>query len=134
VFNALTATDTMWIRLKNIYVFAFHGAYEHEKKYGSRFEIDVEISADLTQASDTDQLESTIDYVEVYGLVQHISKTESFVIIEAWIHRLASEILKQFSLADEVIVRIRKPAAPVGGSLDAVELEHHLKRDIAGVV
>jgi len=120
----------MWIRLKNIHVFAFHGAYEHEKKYGSRFEIDVEVLADLSQAAEEDELQSTIDYVSVYKLVQEISSRESFRLIEAWIAQLAAEILKTFSLADEVIVRIRKPSAPVGGVVDAIELEHHVKRSL----
>ncbi len=112
----------MWIRLKNIQVYAYHGAHAHEQEHGGRFEIDVELRAALETATKSDDLHDTIDYVKVQQTVVHLSTSKRYRLIETLARAIASHLLAQF-LAEEVIVRVRKPGAAVGGVLDTVEIE-----------
>jgi dihydroneopterin aldolase len=118
----------MWIRLKNIQVYAYHGAHPHEWEHGARFEIDVELEADLDRAIKSDSLEHTIDYVTVQQVVVAICTTQRFHLIEALADTIATELLVQFP-ALEAIVRVRKPGASVGAVLDTVEIECRKRKD-----
>jgi dihydroneopterin aldolase len=112
----------MWIRLKNIQVYAYHGAHAHEREHGARFEIDVELEAALDNAVNSDALSDTIDYVKVQQMVVAISTMNKFHLLETLADTIANELLIHFT-AREVIVRVRKPNAPTGGVLDTVEVE-----------
>ncbi len=112
----------MWIRLKNIQIYAYHGAHAHEREHGARFEIDVELSAKLEDAAKSDELSDTIDYVKLQQAVLSISAAKRFHLLESLSDAIASELLHQFP-ADEVIVRIRKPGVSAGVVLDTVEVE-----------
>lgn len=112
----------MWIRLKNIQVYAYHGAYEHEREHGARFEIDVELRADLQRAAESDDLTQTIDYAHVHRTVIGIATATKRHLLESLCNAIATGVLVTFR-ADEVIVRVRKPGAAVGGVLGHVEVE-----------
>ncbi|MDP4199204.1 MAG: dihydroneopterin aldolase [Bacteroidota bacterium] len=118
----------MWIRLKNIQVYGYHGAHAHEREHGGRFEIDVELRADLEQAAKSDDLADTVDYVKLQRTVEELSSTKHRL-IESLADVIARRLLSDFP-AEEVIVRVRKPGAAIGGVLDSVEVEcHRLKKD-----
>ena len=118
----------MWIRLKNIPIYAFHGAYAHEQEFGTRFEVDVEIEADLSNAAKSDSLHDTIDYAKVHELILKASQSERYTLLEAWATNLAEKIESQFPLTEQCIIRIRKPGGSVKGLLDAIEVELQTKR------
>ncbi len=110
------------IRLHNMQFYGFHGVSEFEKHLGGKFEVDVEMSADLKQACKTDDLSESIDYEAVYHSVAGCIKNDNYYLIEALADSIAKALLKEFSM-DEVNIRVRKPHAPINGMLDTVEVE-----------
>ncbi len=121
-FGSTIVNFFMWIRLKNIQVYAYHGVHDYERERGARFEIDVELEAALDQAVISDDLSKTIDYVNVLRVVLDINEANCFHLIETLADKIGTEILEQFPV-HEVIVRVRKPGAALGGVLDTVEVE-----------
>ena len=118
----------MWIRLKNIQVYAYHGAYAHEREHGARFEIDVGLEAVLDNAVKTDELADTIDYVEVQKIVVAVSTGKHFNLLESLADAIAAQLLQKFP-AREAIVRVRKPGVSAGVVLDTVEVECRKHKD-----
>ncbi len=112
----------MWIRLKNIQVYAYHGAHAHEQEHGGRFEIDVEVRAELSVAAKSDDLNDTIDYVKLQQVIVHLSTAKRYRLLESLSNEIAMTVLDQFP-AEEVVVRVRKPGAAMGAVLDTVEVE-----------
>ncbi len=112
----------MWIRLKNIQIYAYHGAHAHEREHGARFEIDVELLADVDRAVTSDDLADTIDYVKLQEVVVAISTANRYHLLESLADAMATELLARFQ-AREVIVRVRKPGVSAGVVLDTVEVE-----------
>jgi dihydroneopterin aldolase len=110
------------ISLQNMVFYGFHGAYEYEREQGQRFYVDVEISADLSLAAANDDLTQTIDYTQVYNQIKEVMENHRFQILEAVGAHIAEVILKT-TIATEVTIRIRKPAVPIPGPLDYVEVE-----------
>jgi dihydroneopterin aldolase len=118
----------MWVRLKNIQVYAYHGVYEHEREHGARFEIDVEWKAALGAAVESDDIRDAIDYVKVQQAVISVSTAKNFHLIESLCDAIASQLFFSFPM-EEVIVRVRKPGASAGVVLDTVEVECRKKKN-----
>ncbi len=117
----------MWIRLKNIQIYAYHGVNEYERDHGTRFELDVELEAALDSAVMSDELADTIDYVSVQKEVSAIATSNHFHLVETLADRIAGALLAKFPVR-EVIVRVRKPGAALGVILDSVEIECRKKK------
>ncbi len=110
------------IRLKNMVFYGYHGVHESEKTLGGKFEVDLELFKDLSKAGQTDNLNDTLDYEKIYKTVNNCTKNNKFYLIEKLAERIAKSVLRKYK-TDKVIVRIRKPNAPVKGVLDTVEVE-----------
>lgn len=110
------------IRLIGMEFYAYHGVFESERELGQRFEVDVELYLDLGRGASSDDLELTLNYVEVYTLVKEIVEEREFDLIEALAGEIAAQILSGFDV-ETVVVRVRKPHVGLGGLLQAVEVE-----------
>jgi len=106
-----------------------HGILPQERELGQRFIVDVEIFLDLTKAGQSDDLSRTIDYAKVFRLVEEIVTGSPRRLLEAVAEDIAAAILERFSAA-EVVVGIKKPAAPLPGRFKyaAVEIKRARER------
>lgn len=110
------------IILSGMEFFGYHGALPAERELGQRFVIDVEIACDLEAAGRSDDLSKSVDYSEVFELVARIATGEPCRLIESVAERIAQEILQRFAV-DEVLVRVKKPQAPLKGIFSWVAVE-----------
>lgn len=110
------------IRLKNMVFYGYHGVHESEKMLGGKFEVDLEIYKDLKKAGKSDNLTDTLNYEKVYKTVYNCIRRNKFYLIEALAERIAESIIAKYK-TKRVIVKVRKPHAPVKGVLDTVEVE-----------
>lgn len=110
------------VKLINMVFYGYHGVIEQEKVLGGKYEVDVEFEFDMTSAIKTDHLCDTISYEEIYQLVQDVVTHSKFHLIEALAGKLLRVIFNTYPV-DLVLVRIRKPNAPVKGVLDTIEVE-----------
>jgi len=102
--------------------YGYHGLIDSEKDLGGKFEVDLELFRPLKKAGRTDDLQNTLDYEAIFRTVEECTKTNKFYLIEALADSIAKLLLNKYDLA-KVIVRVRKPHAPVHGILDTVEVE-----------
>jgi dihydroneopterin aldolase len=112
-----------YIRLHNAVFYGYHGNHREERHLGGRFHIDIEMETDFTEAAEHDHLEETVNYEAVYNLIQDIVTNDTFKLIETVAKRIADRILDTFPQANGVVVRVRKPGAPIKGVIDYVEVE-----------
>ena len=110
------------IRLKNMLFYGYHGVSDSEKELGGKFEVDLELFYSLKNAGNSDLLKDTIDYEAVYKIVDACSHQNKYYLIEALAEAISDTLLKEFPI-ERVIIRVRKPNAPVKGVLDYVEVE-----------
>lgn len=104
---------------------ARHGVLPHEKEAPQPFEVDLVLHADLSVAAERDDLEATVDYAGLYGVVRDVVTGPSFDLIEALAGAIARAALSacDAALVGAVEVRVRKPHAPIeGATFDTVEV------------
>ena len=114
--------------LEGMTFFGYHGVSLAEKELGQRFVVDVEILTDLAAAGRSDDLAQTVNYAQVYRLVKEVVEGPSLNLIEAVAERIA-DVLLALQRVEAVRVRVRKPWAPIRGSvLSAAAVEIERKR------
>jgi dihydroneopterin aldolase len=111
------------IRIKNATFYGYHGVSSEEQNVGGKFEADVDIYTDFSQAAFEDNLKKTVDYYEVFSFVSNLALNKKYYLIEALATEIANELLKKYSSISKVAVRVRKNNPPLGGVADCVEAE-----------
>ena len=113
----------MYIYLNDLLFNGFHGVYPAEKKIGNTFKVDVRIQ--MTPAIKTiHKLEDTIDYVQVYALIQKIMAVPT-PLLETIVANIADQILAAHPMAESVYVKITKLqlSVPYFEGTTAVDIE-----------
>ena len=113
------------IRLKNMLFYGYHGVNESEKELGGKFEVDLELSISLKNSGLSDDLHDTVDYEAVYKTVNNCVESKRCFLLEALAENISRSVIKKYDI-DAVVIRVRKPNAPISGVIDTVEVE--LKR------
>jgi len=111
------------IKLNNAVFYAYHGAMSDEQNLGGKFEVDVELQCDLTEAKQSDDLSKTVNYEKVYALMKSIVTGKKYYLIEALAHAIGSGIIDAFPPVQRAVIRVRKPGAPVHGVVDTIEVQ-----------
>jgi len=115
--------------LNGMRFYGYHGVFPEENKLGQQYIVDVELKIDLEQASQTDELEHTVNYAEMHALVKFIVEGPPFKLIEALAGHIASRLLDAYTNVNEVTVRVTKPHPPFDIHFDGVTVELCRKRD-----
>lgn len=113
---------TSKIIFENLKIYAYHGVLEEEKVLGTYFILNVELSADLNKASQTDDLADTINYAEVNEIIHQEMATPS-QLLEHAIARLIRKIKAKFPQITLIKVKLTKTNPPMRGEMDGVSIE-----------
>lgn len=117
------------ILLEGMVFYGYHGVHEEEQRLGQRFVVDIEASCDLSPASAMDDVEATVSYSNLFRLTRAIVEGEPRKLIETVAEQVASEILATYPAVEEIVVTVRKPEAPIKGSvLTSVGVQIRRKR------
>jgi len=111
------------IRIKKATFYGYHGVRSEEQSVGGKFEADVDIYTDFSEAVKEDNLKKTVDYHEVYSFMYRLALEQKYYLIESLATKIADELLKNFAQITKVAVRVRKNNPPLGGVADCVEVE-----------
>lgn len=90
------------IVLPRIEVLACHGVDEWERTTPQPFVISVKMSLDLRAAADSDNLDNTVHYGELYAAIKNLAENSSFALIET-----LAQAVADFCLADERVQKVR---------------------------
>ena len=114
------------IHLEGMIFYGFHGVDPAEKVLGQRFIVDVTVERDLRKPGRTDSVADTVSYATIFKLTRAVVEGPSRDLIEAVAEGVAEAISRAYPDLEAVRVRVRKPGAPVKGSIfdwASVEIE-----------
>jgi 7,8-dihydroneopterin aldolase/epimerase/oxygenase len=115
------------IRLTGLKASAHHGVFEHERRDGQDFFIDLVVRLPLAPAAAGDDLTATVHYGELAEQVVAAVESDPVDLIETVAERIAAVALG-FPAAHEVIVTVHKPSAPITVPFDDVSVTIHRRR------
>ncbi|MGH3434939.1 MAG: dihydroneopterin aldolase [Sciscionella sp.] len=100
------------ITLTGLHVRGFHGVFDHERRDGQDFLVDVVAWLDLSAAAASDDLAHTLHYGELAQRVAAIVGGEAHDLIETVAAIVADEVMLDERL-HAVEVTVHKPSAPI---------------------
>jgi dihydroneopterin aldolase len=121
----LTDRPTAWptdrLSVTGIEAFGHHGVFDHERRDGQVFRVDLVLGLDTTAAAVSDDLADTVDYGGLVGRVRAAVETDPVDLIETLAQRIA-----EVCLTDERVqwteVTVHKPHAPIDATFTDVAL------------
>ena len=102
-------------------LWGYHGVFDHEKRDGQRFIIDVDIELHTAGAAGSDDVAHTLNYAELLDAIEAVVTGEPVDLIET----LASRVLEtvwHFRQAMAATVTVHKPGAPVSQQVEDIAI------------
>ena len=117
------------IRLTGLTVRGFHGVFEHERRGGQDFVVDVVLHLDTRAAAAADDLTRTVHYGELAEALATVVAGDPVDLVETLAARLAERVLSdgRVHAAD---VTVHKPYAPI--PLSFADVAVTIRRDRSG--
>jgi dihydroneopterin aldolase len=116
------------IKLTGLRANAHHGVFEHERRDGQLFIVDVTVRLPLAPAAAGDDLAATVHYGELAEQVVAAVESDPVDLIETVAERIAAVALS-FPAAHEVVVTVHKPGAPITVPFDDVSVTITRRRE-----
>lgn len=116
------------IILKDLGFYGYHGLMKEEKALGQRFFIDLECGVDLSSPALTDSIGKTVSYADIYDVVKSAFEDKRQHLIEAVAQNIVDAIFQAFQDVNWIIIRVRKPEAPIAMVRGEAAIELHRQR------
>lgn len=116
------------IFLRNVRFHAFHGVLEQERVVGNDYLVNLTLTYDFTSAMQTDQLDGTINYAEVYELLKREMQIPS-QLLEHLAGRIGNTLFATYPAIEEIQLTITKVNPPMGADCDGAGVEVILRND-----
>jgi 7,8-dihydroneopterin aldolase/epimerase/oxygenase len=100
------------IELRGLTVRGHHGVFEHERRDGQDFVVDLTVWLDLAAAAASDELTDTLDYGALAQRAAAILGGEPADLIESVAGRIADDVLTDRRVRAVEVV-LHKPQAPI---------------------
>ncbi len=110
------------ILLENLKIYAIHGVLPEEKIIGTHFIVNAEIHADLEKATESDDLDDTINYAEINTIIHEEMKIHS-QLLEHVIGRIFKKLESAFPQITFMKIKLTKTNPPMKGEMDGVSIE-----------
>jgi len=107
------------ISLNGLEFFAYHGCFDEEKTIGTNFNIDLMLYGDFSIAEQTDNLNDTINYQDIYLLIKQEMNTSSNL-LENVARRILKKISDTYPQIIQIEIKLSKMNPPLGGKLKSV--------------
>ena len=119
------------IILEKMDFYGYHGVYPEENKLGQRYRVDLTLYVDLKTAGQTDDLNNSVNYAEIYTLCKEIVEGKPFNLIEAVAEKIAQDIFAHHARVQACTVKVIKPDPPIPGHYQSVAVEIERERELA---
>ncbi|MBJ3784156.1 dihydroneopterin aldolase [Devosia sediminis] len=118
------------IILNDLGFYGYHGVFSEEARLGQRFFIDIQCGVDLTAPGTTDELGHTLSYADIYEVVKANFEGKRTKLIEALAQNIVTGLFEVFPEIGWIIIRIRKPEAPIAMVHGEAAIELHRVRPV----
>ena len=109
------------LTVSGIECYGYHGVFEHEKREGQTFVVDLTLGLDTTVAAASDDLRDTVDYGSLVAAVKAAVEADPVDLIETLAQRLADVSLRDRRV-EWVRITVHKPGAPIEATFGDVSL------------
>ena len=101
------------------------GCFNWERQIIQPLMLDLTINSSLEQASNSDELQDTLNYAEICEISAQVIQTAAPKLIEHAAKLVLNALFNTFPAIDSIIITIRKPAIIAQANSVGIRLERH---------
>lgn len=116
---------TGFVYMKDIRLHAFHGVDPQEQSVGADFLLSVRVKTDLSKAVDSDNVDDTVSYAELFEIVKKEMSIPS-KLLENVAGRIAKTIITTYSQIESVDISLVKLNPPMGAECAGAGIDLHI--------
>ena len=109
------------LRVTGVECYGYHGVFEHEKREGQPFVVDLTLGLDTRAAAASDDLRDTVDYGSLVAAVKAAVEADPVDLIETLAQRLSDVCLRDVRV-EWARITVHKPDAPIEATFGDVTL------------
>jgi len=109
------------IELKSMKFYAFHGVFEQEMTVGNYFIVDISYSFPMDKAFLSDNINDTINYMDVYQVVKSEMGRPS-KLLEHLTERISGVLKSDFPQLTYLKIKVSKLNPPLEGEIDSASM------------
>ena len=103
------------IILKGMRFYGYHGVNPEERSNGQKFVVDLTVECSLITPSESDKVEDTVNYSELFRIVKAIMEGKPHNLLESLAKNISDRILLDYDIYS-VSVTIKKPEVRINES------------------
>lgn len=121
-------TTQHYIFLENVRFYSYHGVAPQETAIGNEFIINLKLKTDFGKATETDEVEDTVSYADIYAALKEEMELPS-KLLEHVCGRIVKRLFQDFRKIREIEIKLSKRNPPMGADIDSAGVEMHCTRD-----
>lgn len=115
--------QTARLSIKSAQFYAYHGVKQEEKDLGGRYEVDLDLWYDATEAILRDSVAYALNYELAMNTIEEVFLEENTNLIETVASNILDQIFEKFPNLLKATIRIRKMNVPIHNVVSYIETE-----------
>jgi dihydroneopterin aldolase len=111
------------LTIKGAQFYAYHGVKPEERELGGRYEVDLDLYYDASEAIARDSVAFALNYEEAMNCIEETFSEESYNLIETVANSILDLVFERFQNLVEATIRIRKMNVPIHSVVSYIETE-----------
>lgn len=116
-----------YIFLDQLKFYAFHGVGAQETLVGNEFTVDLRLKVDISRAAQTDEVNDTVSYADVFEAVKAEMNIPS-KLLEHVAGRIVKRLFQDFKTIESIELKLTKRNPPMGADLLSAGVELQYER------
>tara|TARA_B100001287_G_scaffold47755_1_gene36767 strand:+ start:512 stop:883 length:372 start_codon:yes stop_codon:yes gene_type:complete len=122
--------EDTFLKIKDIKIWARVGVLKEEREFGQLFSLDISLWSDFRICSNTDDLNSTIDYAVLINNIKTHSNNFSCFTIEKYSSEILRIIVEKFN-PERIKIKLTKCNPPIAGFTGEVSIVRSFHRELS---
>jgi len=118
------------LTIRSAEFYAYHGVKAEEQALGGKYQVDLDLYYDATQAVINDDVNYAINYEEAMFCIEEVIAGDSYNLIETISNEICNLLMEKFQLLQKATVRVRKMNAPIRRVVSFIEAEQTMIRTL----
>jgi dihydroneopterin aldolase len=114
--------------IKDAEFYAYHGVKAEEQALGGKYQVDLELYYNATEAIINDDVNYAVNYEEAMYCIREVVCDESYNLVETIAWEILNMIMEKFPMLVKSTVRVRKMNVPIKNVVKYIEAEQKLSR------
>jgi dihydroneopterin aldolase len=117
------------LTIKNAEFYSFHGVKSEERKLGGKYQVDLDMYYNASQAISDDDIKCALNYEDITSTIDEVINGKKYKLIETLANEILTTLFDGYPLIIEATVRVRKINVPMRRVVDYVEVEQAMFRN-----